>query len=255
MLHIERRKEILNKILNDGSVKVIKLAKDYGVGEATIRRDLKYLAEEYGVELTYGGAFTKKKASYQTAAEMDIFKKRTQHIEEKRMIAKKAASLIHNGDIIALNAGSTVELILDYLENIRDVSLITLSINTALKASTNPGITVYMPGGKLRSFSGTFYGKEANEYLRSFNADKAFFGVMAVSLTKGITHGAFEEIEINQTIFEISQKCYLMADYSKFDKISLTKMAELSTFEGMIFDDKTPEIYKEYCKNNGIEVI
>ena len=44
MLHVERRKEILNKILKEGSVKADALAKKYEVGVPTIRRDLKYLA-------------------------------------------------------------------------------------------------------------------------------------------------------------------------------------------------------------------
>jgi DeoR/GlpR family transcriptional regulator of sugar metabolism len=255
MSHIERRKEILNTIMSNGSVKVAELSGKFRVGEATIRRDLKYLAKEYGITLSYGGAFTKERINYQTIGEMDIYKKRTQNIEEKRILAEKAAQLINDGDTIALNAGSTVELVLDYLENIKDVNLITLSLSTALRASSIPGITVYLPGGKLRSFSGAFYGKEAISFLKSFNINKAFMGAMAVSIDKGITHGAFEEVEINQAILEISQKRYLMADYSKFNKVSLTKLSELTIFDGFIFDDKTPESYWEFCRNHGIEMI
>lgn len=255
MLHIERRKEILNLIMSQGSVKVASLSEKYSVGEATIRRDLKYLAKEYEVELTYGGAFAKEKTLYQRTSEIDIYKKRTQNVEEKRMIAEKAAKLIENGDTIALNGGSTVELVLDFIDNIKDLNLITLSLNVALRASSIPGITVYLPGGKLRNFSGAFYGKESNEFLKSFNIDKAFMGVMAVSIDKGVTHGAFEEVEINQTIYEISRKCYMLADYSKFDKVAMAKMADLTVFDGFIFDDKTPETYLEYGKNNNIEII
>ncbi|WKY46778.1 DeoR/GlpR family DNA-binding transcription regulator [Eubacteriaceae bacterium ES3] len=255
MLYIDRRKEIFNTILEKGSVKVSNLAQKYEVGEATIRRDLKYLADEYGITLSYGGAYRRENINSHTTIELDIFKKRTQNIEEKQFIAQKAAKLIETGDTIALNAGSTVELILDYLEDVKDINLITLSLNVALKASTIPGITVYMPGGKLRSFSGAFYGKEANEFLRSFNIDKAFMGVMAVSINKGVTHGAFEEVEINQIIYEVSSKCYLLADYTKFDQVSLTKIVDLTEFDGFILDDKTPEIYREYCRTNDIEII
>lgn len=94
MLHIDRRKEILNIIMSKGSVKVANLSQKYGVGEATIRRDLKYLAEEYGITLSYGGAFRKEKLNYQTTSEMDIYKKRTQNTEEKRFIAEKGANLL-----------------------------------------------------------------------------------------------------------------------------------------------------------------
>lgn len=255
MLHIDRRKEILNTIMSKGSVKVASLSEKYGVGEATIRRDLKYLAAEYGISLSYGGAFRKEKINYQTTTEMDIYKKRSRNIDEKRAIAEKAAGLIEDGDTIALNAGSTVELVLDYLDDIKNINLITLSLNVAMKASAIAGITVYLPGGKLRSFSGAFYGKEANQFLKSFNIDKAFMGVAAVSIDKGITHSALEEVEINQAILEVSQKCYLLADYSKFNKVSLTKLADLTMFDGFIFDDKSPEIYREFCRTNNIEMI
>jgi DeoR/GlpR family transcriptional regulator of sugar metabolism len=46
-----------------------------------------------------------------------------------------------------------------------------------------------------------------------------------------------------------------MADYSKFDKVALTKMVDLSVFDGLILDDKTPEIYREYCNSKAIEII
>lgn len=154
MLHVERRKEILNKILKEGSVKADALAKKYEVGVPTIRRDLKYLAEEYGIELTYGGAYAKESLASQTTVEMNIAQKKLQNLDEKRIIAQKAAKLIKDGDTIALNSGSTVELVLDYLEDMKSLNVITLSLNVALKASTVKGVNVFMPGGRLRSISG-----------------------------------------------------------------------------------------------------
>ena len=177
MLHVERRKEILNKILKEGSVKADALAKKYEVGVPTIRRDLKYLAEEYGIELTYGGAYAKESLASQTTVEMNIAQKKLQNLDEKRIIAQKAARLIKDGDTIALNSGSTVELVLDYLEDMKSLNVITLSLNVALKASTVKGVNVFMPGGRLRSISGAFYGKDADDFLRKFNIDKAFMGV------------------------------------------------------------------------------
>lgn len=255
MLHVERRKEILNKILKEGSVKADALAKKYEVGVPTIRRDLKYLAEEYGIELTYGGAYAKESLASQTTVEMNIAQKKLQNLDEKRIIAQKAARLIKDGDTIALNSGSTVEPVLDYLEDMKSLNVITLSLNVALKASTVKGVNVFMPGGRLRSISGAFYGKDADDFLRKFNIDKAFMGVLAVSIPKGVTHSSLEEIEVNQTLAEISQKCYLMADYTKFDKISLAKMFDLNICEAFVVDGKEPEIYREYARNNGIDIL
>jgi DeoR family fructose operon transcriptional repressor len=255
MKHVERRKAILDTILEKGSVKAEALAREYEVGVPTIRRDLKYLAEEYGIELAYGGAYAKNDLYHSRITELNISQKKMVHLEEKRMIAKKAAGIVNDNETIALNAGSTVELILEYLPDVKNLNVITLSLNVALKASNMSGITVYMPGGKLRNYSGAFYGSESDQFLRRFNIDKAFMGVLAVSLDKGVTHSSIEEISTNQTLVEISNRCYLVADYSKFDKVSVIKMLDLDIFEAFIVDDKIPKHYIQYAANNGINII
>lgn len=255
MLPIERRKEIYEVLKDKGSVKADDLARFYGVGVQTIRRDLKYLASEYGVEMMYGGAYLNDIGTYQTAEELNLMQKRKEHIEEKRIIGQKAAKLINDGDTIALNSGSTVEMILDYLDEEKHINVITLSINVAMKARSMSNVTVFMPGGEMRNISGAFIGAYAVDFLKQFNIDKAFMGVLAVSLKKGITHSSLDEIRVNQMLRDVSDRCYLVADYSKFDKVSLANMFDIDNFEAFITDDKLPEKYKIYCKNNDIKVL
>ena len=172
------------------------------------------------------------------------------------MIAKKAAALIRDGETIALNSGSTVEFILDYIDDsITNINVLTLSINVAVKARSLPNVTVYMPGGKLRSISGAFIGSSANEFISQFNIDRAFMGVLAVSMKKGVTHSSLDEIITNKTLASVSNHCYLVTDYSKFDKVSMAHMFDLDMFEAFIVDDKIPKKYLEYAKNNDIQII
>lgn len=255
MLPIERRKEILNMIIEQGSVKADTLARHYNVGIPTIRRDLKYLSQEHGVSLMYGGAYIEQSSPYQIAEEFNITQKRKDNLPEKQIIAQKAAKLICHGDTIALNSGSTVELILDYIDESLKINIVTLSINVASRARTLPNATVYMPGGRMRSISGAFIGAYANEFLKQFNIDKAFMGVLAVSLKKGVTHSSLDEITTNKILADISDKCFLVADYSKFDKVSMANMFDLDIFEAFITDGRMPEIYKEYARNNDIKVL
>jgi DeoR family transcriptional regulator of aga operon len=231
MLYIDRRKEILELILKNGSAKVSELAQKYGVGDVTIRRDLKYLAQNYDIELTYGGALANNNIVYKSI--MDVLAtRRTQNLDAKRIVAKKAAGLISDGDTIALNSGSTAELVLDYLgDGIRSLNLITLSLSIAAKASTKPFIDIYLPGGQLRSFSNSFYGTDAEAFLEKFSVNKAFFGVLAVSLKDGVTHPILEDANVNRALSKIASKRYLLTDSSKFDKVSLVKMIDLDAFE------------------------
>ena len=89
MLPIERRKEILAMIRNEGSVKAETLANKYKVGVPTIRRDLKYLVENYGISLMYGGAYIEDVGQQETIKELNLLNKQKEHVEEKRIIAKK----------------------------------------------------------------------------------------------------------------------------------------------------------------------
>jgi DeoR family transcriptional regulator, aga operon transcriptional repressor len=258
MLHyIERRKEIMDLVLRHGLVKVSELATRYSISEATVRRDLKFLAREYGIQLTYGGAFASERHKYQRTIEVNIDQKRAANLAEKRVIAKKAAELIQEGDTIALNAGSTVELILEYVDESRvhNLSVITLALNVAVRASTMPFVEIYMPGGKLRRFSGAFYGKESEDFLRQLNVNKAFFGAVAVRIDSGVTHPVLEEVSSNRVLFDISKERYLVADSSKFGKVSLVKMADLLEFDAFIVDDHLDKKYSAYADVNGIKLI
>lgn len=253
--NINRRKEILNLVFKLGSVKVASLAQRFEVNEATIRRDLKHLAENYKIKLTYGGAYVDENKAPYPILENHLFNRRTKNYEDKQIIARKAASLVQDGETIALNAGSTAEYILDYLDNITRLNIITLSLHIAAKAATLPYATVYMPGGKLRNSSGTFYGAEAERFLQKFSVDKCFFGVAAVNLKKGVMHPVIEEISNYRTMLEISNERYLVADSSKYDCVSLATMADLDEFKAFIVDDHFSDVYREFAQLNNIEII
>lgn len=62
-------------------------------------------------------------------------------------------------------------------------------------------------------------------------------------------------IKFNQTLAEVSNRCYLVADYSKFNKISMVNMFDLTMFEAFITDDKIPEGYLEYARVNDITIL
>jgi len=255
LANIKRRNDIVNLIFKQGSVKITALAQQYKVNEATIRRDLKLLSQQHKINLTYGGAFIDKDTTNYSIGEINLANKRTMNFAEKQMIAQKAAKLINDGETIALNAGSTVEYILDYLPDFTRLNIVTICLHVAVKAARIPYITVYMPGGKMRSSSGVFYGAETQSFLQKISVDKCFLGVDAVNLKKGVMHSVLEEIDNNRVLLDISEKKYLVADYSKYDCFSLASLADLEEFHGIIVDDKFPDVYREFAKLNSIQII
>lgn len=255
MLNVDRQKYILDMLYRTGSVKVSELAEQFGVGVETIRRDLKALAAEWDIEVIYGGAYMKNSENSISVHEQTMAIKRGENYDAKQIIAKKAASLISPGDTIALNSGSTVEYILDYLTEKTPLNIITLNVNVAAKALSVPNVNVYIPGGKIRGSSGMIIGASSTEFIKTFTIDKCFFGVSAISLSHGITHPVMEEVESNRALLSVSSKNYVVGDSSKMDKQSLVRMAKLEEMDAFIVDDNFPPNYRKYMALNKIEVI
>lgn len=87
MLAIERKNKILGRLREEKSVLVGELAKEFGVSEETIRRDLDKLEKESGVIKTYGGALLRDG----TERELPYVERRKINVEAKKAIAALAA--------------------------------------------------------------------------------------------------------------------------------------------------------------------
>jgi DeoR family lactose phosphotransferase system repressor len=254
MLSVDRRKEILNELCGRGSVTVGDLARKYGVRDETIRRDLKELARNRDIEIVYGGAHIKDSNGTQAVKELAISTKRSENYDAKQVIARKAAELVEDGDMIGLNSGSTVEYIIDYIGD-KSVHIITLNVNVAAKALLLPKAMVYIPGGRARNSSGMVIGPGSVDFIKSFAIDKCFFGISALCKKRGIMHPVMEEVELNAAMLSVSDKNYVVTDSSKINKTAFFSMTPLDAVDSFIVDGDFPPDYREYLAQSGINII
>ena len=112
MLTQDRHSTILNLLKKQSSVTLAELTTLLNTSESTIRRDLTALDKAGKLRKVYGGATS---LDFYTSTEKDIQTKHDLQITEKNLIAKKAASLIEEHDLVYLDAGTTTELIVNYL--------------------------------------------------------------------------------------------------------------------------------------------
>lgn len=117
--------------------------------------------------------------------EEEVITKSKKHQEEKRKIAKYAASLINKEDIVYLDAGTTTEMMLDYLREY-DVIYVTNGITHARKLM-NAGFKVHLIGGEIKAVTEALVGEEALEQLDKYNFTKGFFGTNGIDLKRGFT--------------------------------------------------------------------
>lgn len=255
LAHIDRQREILDQLLKEGSVKVVDISEKYGVRDETVRRDLKKLAKSSDIiQIVYGGACISNTGTSQSVKELAITAKRKENFEAKQIIAKKAASLIKDGDVVSLNSGSTVEYILDHIEN-KEIKIVTLNINVASKALLLPNVEVYMPGGRIRNRSGMIIGPDSIEFIKSFAIDKCFFGISAICIKRGIMHPVIDEVASNKALLAVSNQNYIVADSSKINKTAFYNMVSFNEIQNIIVDDSFPQEYSEFMAIKGINII
>ena len=168
-----------------------------------------------------------------------------QHSEEKIAIARYAASLIEPEDFVYLDAGTTTFKMLEFLDraNVGQVAFVTNGIQHAAKLASL-GFRVYLPGGRLKANTQAVIGTEAIRSLSSYNFTKGFFGANGMSSTAGFSTPDFSEGNVKTEAVRHCQRCFVLADSSKFKKVFPVTFAKLQ--DASIVTDFLPD--KKYSK-------
>ncbi len=148
MLAVERRIKVLERIAADQAVEVSSLARDFGVSEMTIRRDLRRLDRDGFVRRTYGGATTRVVRAG-GAFEVTQSARMLHHAAEKRRIAMRAADLTADARVMFIGVGSTVEQFARLAAPRDGLLVITQSLVVASLLGTRR-VNVIMAGGMVR---------------------------------------------------------------------------------------------------------
>lgn len=222
MLAEERFAKILFIIETEGSVTVQELMNALDASESTIRRDLHLLDKKGKLLKVHGGAMAKQ-TIFHTQDE-NVQQRKLLHAEEKKIIARYAAGLIESGDFVYIDAGTTTELMMDYLHESRAV-FVTNAISHARKLS-EIGCRVYILGGEFKSATEAIVGEEAVATLDKYNFTKGFWGTNGISTANGFSTPEVKEAMVKKKSMENCKECYVLADASKFSRISSIKFAE-----------------------------
>ncbi len=247
----ERRSKILELLEKRGKVFVKNLSDYFKVSEVTIRNDLDILEKKNLLIRMHGGAIQVRRVGL----DYQLSVKAKRHAEEKRAIGKKAAELINNGETIILDSGTTTEEIAKNLGNLKDLTVITNSLNVAIRLSELPEVHVIVPGGYLRKKALSLIGSNAEENIKKYYCDKVFIGVDGIDSGYGISTPNVEEAHLNNIMINISREVIVVTDSSKFKHRSFAKIAPINKINTIITDKNIPSDEKEKLEKMGINLI
>lgn len=251
MLAIQRREKIMELLREDGSAKVIALAKLFKVTEVTIRQDLEKMEKDGLIIREHGGAYLKNiKDQVQTFSLTH-----QENLDKKALIAQKCLDFIEAGDTIILDSGSTTTEIAKSLKGRKNLTVITNALNIALILGAEPGIEVIVTGGEFKPPTLSLTGQKAADFFKGLHAQKLFLATAGISLKAGLTYPSISDLVVKKAMIDATDTTYLVADSSKMGKAAFASLGALSLIDYIITDPGIEEKHKQLLTDNDIELI
>ena len=223
MLTEERHNIILRELKIKGMISVNDLVTLLNASESTIRRDLNALDSEGLLKKIHGGAtLVGEKASRH---DYKVNVRKSLNLDEKRKIAIHAASLIQDEDVIYIDAGTTTELIIEFISN-TNIIAVTNGIVHAKKL-LEKNIKTFILGGEIKDVTEAIIGSNAVLDLKKYNFSKGFFGANGISNENGYTTPDVNEGMVKAEALRRCKKAYVLADESKLDQVSFVTFGNI----------------------------
>ena len=235
MLPRQRQTYILGRVREDGGVRVGDLARELGVSDMTVRRDLELLEKQGLLEKVHGGATA---VAGSAVFEPGFAAKSVLQEAEKAAIAEAAIRLVSPGMAIGISAGTTTHELARRIVDVPGLTVVTNSFSVAdtLHRAASSDCTVILTGG-IRTPSDALVGPFAVAAIRTIHVDLLFMGVHGMDPHSGFTTPNILEGETNRALVEAARRLVVVADHTKWGVVGISSMARLDEADTVITDD------------------
>lgn len=247
----ERQRRILELLEQRENIRVSELSDLLNVSVATIRRDLNKLRDLGEVERFHGGAVL----SLPSAPEPPVIQRSGENMAEKERIGKAAAALIQDGDVIFIGSGTTALEVARNILGHKNLTVITNALTVINLLSNEESVTLVSTGGIFRRSELSFIGHLAEQALSELRPQMVIMGIRAISLQDGLTNDYLPEVNTDRAIIRAASEVIIVADHSKFGKVSTAFVAPINVIHKLVTDDRTPKDMLASIQALGVEVI
>lgn len=249
MLITERHQKILNIVKKRKHISTQELIDLLYVSPATLRRDLIKLEQEGLLRRSFGAV-----SDIDPLSDVSIHIRSQEQLKEKRKIAAKCLSLLKDDSSYFIDSSSTVGILLEHFKKFENITIVTNGIDNS-KILTNAKLAhIYITPGLLNYRTNSITGSDTIGYVNSFNCNYFIFSCTGINLN-GINEANFEQNNIKKAMLKNSKTKILLVDYTKFDKIYLSKTANFEDIDYIITDRLPDKKYIEAFKEANVTLI
>lgn len=248
----QRRRRIVMRLREAGSVTVAGLEKELGVSAATARRDLAVLEAQGKAKRTHGGAVPPGLAQHE-----DSFQQRLgEAIGAKERLARAAAALLGVDETVFVDSSTTAYFAARRM--LAGTSGFTCLTNLVpvmdLFTTADPSrASMVGLGGIYRPLTLSFVGPCAIRTVESYVADRAFFSVKGITPGGHLTEPNPLEAEVKRAMIRRSEEPVLLVDGRKFERRGASVIAHVSEVSLIVTADASRSCV-EAMKSLGVSV-
>lgn len=206
-------------------------ARQLGVSEMTIRRDL---SDGQAPVVLLGGYVVGDPLRNQV--HYFVSDQQGQHIAEKKALGELAASLIVASETVWFDCGTTVPWIIEAIDDALPFTAVCCAMNTFLALKEKAACRVILCGGEFHPDNAIFTPLGQPQVMDSLCPDKAFISAAGIDPQQGASCYNLNELPIKHLALQRARIKYLVADSSKFGKVLPARIAELGAFDTLISD-------------------
>ncbi len=246
-----RRQLIVDRLNSDGRVKVSELSSSLGFSEVTIRHDLNTLEKKGLLERVPGGAVVRSGGLGHSFG----WGRKISHMEAKKSIASALCDMIHDGETLLINSGSTSLITAMELKRHQRLNILTNSIAVAMELSDYPTFRVILLGGNMNTQYLFTYSSDALAQLSKYKADKAILSVDGIDSHSGISTYHAEEAEVNVAMVNRSHQTIIVADSSKLGRESFHNFASLRCIDCLVTNKDADQEQLRAIRSSGVDLL
>lgn len=248
----ERLRRIAELVEENGKVVISDLIHTFEVSEMTIRRDLQALENQGLVKRIYGGAILPQRA--RTQVEPPTLDRIDTLSTEKRAIARIAAQMVGEDEMIFLGSGTTALYVAQALCHRSDITVVSNSLPVLNELAVHGKMSVIGVGGFLRRKELSLIGHFAETAIQDLHVDKVIVGMRGIHPHYGLTSEHPQEIQTDRTILSISDQIIIVADHTKIGHVASIRVAPITDATTIITSKQAPAAIVYAIRDMGVTI-
>lgn len=233
----QREDQIIKILLQQKTATVKELSERLYASMPSIRRDLAILEKAHMIKRTHGGAVLE--ISNDSELKIPFIIRELEQSDAKIIMAKKAAQLVNNNDVIFIDASTSAYSVIPFLINKTNLTIITCGLKS-LQLAGECGITAFSTGGKLIPSCMSLTGAEAYRMIENYTADIMLFSCRGLTDEGNVTDFSLEENWVRRVMLKHSKKKILLCDSSKIGKVYMNTVCSIEDITYVISEKPLP---------------